>query len=753
MENGKVNQSRRGFLKSSVLAGGGLMLNFSWMAPVKAAETFIENKAVPEMVQLNGYIKIFPNNEIILMCPNPEFGQNVMTSLPMMVAEELGVDWNKIKVEMAPFDTKLYERMQFTGGSNGIKSGWNPLRKAGATARQMLLEAAAKQWALPIAELSIANSTVVHKNTNKMATFGELASQAALIPVPKEITYKAVKNFEIVGKSKKNVEGSKVVSGKPLFGLDYTAANMHIAMIVHPPAFGMKLKSFDATITKKMPGIKDVFTIKLHPEGFPKGMFDTNSFDEALVVLGKSTWEVMSARKKLKVDWENVGDKTEKITGWGGAVNDVFVPGALESSEKQFEKMQEMAKKPAKVMRKDGDPDTAFKTADKIIERTYNAPFLAHNCMEPMNFFADVTDTKAVLAGPLQIPAFAKPSIAKALGMADDKIELTMTRMGGGFGRRAYDQYIIEAAQISKKAKVPVKLVYTREDDMTYGIYRPMYTATYKAAFDKDKNLIAFAINGGGIPENPLHENRFPAGAIDNYLAEGWEIPSNVTIGAFRAPRSNFNAAAEQSFLDEIAEYMGKDPIDFRLELLEKAAKKPIGTKNDYDAQRYAEVLKLVKEKSAWKGPKDGNFARGVAAYFCHNSYAAHVVDMVIKDGQPYVERVYSAIDCGVVINPDAAINMVQGAVVDGIGNALYGNLSMKNGKPDQNNFHTYRMIRLNEAPKMIDVHFVNNEKDPTGLGEPPFPPVFGAIANAIYQKSGKRVYNQPYMMEVDGKI
>jgi isoquinoline 1-oxidoreductase beta subunit len=277
-----------------------------------------------------------------------------------------------------------------------------------------------------------------------------------------------------------------------------------------------------------------------------------------------------------------------------------------------------------------------------------------------------------------------------------------------------------------------------------------MYTATYRAALDANKKLIGFHVKGGGIPEHPVHANRFPAGAVDNYLAEGWEIPSNITIGAFRAPRSNFNAAAEQSFLDEVAEAMGKDPIDLRLELLERAKTTPVGKDNDYDADRYASVLKLVREKSDWDNPANQNKKRGVAAYFCHQSYAAHIVEMTIRENQPYVEQVFSAIDCGIVVNPDAAQNMVEGAVVDGIGNALYGALTHKDGAAEQSNFHDYRIIRHSEAPKKIDVHFVQNDIDPTGLGEPPFPPVFGAVANALYKATGKRYYNQPFTVEAE---
>jgi isoquinoline 1-oxidoreductase beta subunit len=748
MTNQETSISRRSFLKSSALAGGGLMISFTWLSAFRPPNNAIDPDLAKQWIEINGYIKITPDNIVKILNPNPEFGQNVMTSLPMIVAEELDADWQKVVVEMGPHDNvKLGP--QFTGGSNSVRMYWKPLREAGAAARHMLMEAAAQTWKVPVEELTTNAGMIVHAKSMKSGTYGEFASKAAAIPVPKGVKLKDVKTFNVVRSSKKNVEGLKIVSGKPLFGLDYKQEGMMIAMIEHPPAFGMKLKSFDASQSLKMPGIKDVFSQKLYEDGFEQGGFDTRTFNDLLVVVGKTTWEVMQARKKLKVEWEPAGEIKNTIGG-RGQKREVIVPGELESTDAQLKKMQEYANKPAQQLRKDGDPETAFKNAAQVIERTYNAPFLAHNCLEPMNFFAHVTDEKALVAGPLQAPGWSEPTLAKLLNLPIDKIEIQMTRMGGGFGRRAYGHYLYEAALISKKVKAPVKLVYTREDDMTYGIYRPMYTATYRAALDANKNLIAFHVKGGGIPEHAIHANRFPAGAVDNYLAEGWQIPSNITIGAFRAPRSNFNAAAEQSFLDELAEAMGKDPIDFRLELLKRTKENPVGKNNEYDADRYAGILKLVKEKSGWGKPENKKYSRGVAAYFCHNSYAAHVVDLVMKDGQPYVERVFSAIDCGIVINPDAATNMVQGAVVDGIGNAFYGGLTHKDGAVEQNNFHRYRIIRMPEAPKKIEVHFVQNDIDPTGLGEPPFPPVFGAVANALYKADGKRLYQQPYGPELN---
>lgn len=747
MNNDENALNRRSFLKASLLSGGGMMLTVSFLSSFKSADKAEALNLPDQWAALNGYIQITADNRIKLICPNPEFGQNVMTSLPMIVAEELDADWKNVTVEMGPHDNvKLGP--QFSGGSNSVKMYWKPLREAGAAARQMLRAAAAQTWNVPVGEVTTKAGVLSHFS-GKTAQYGQMAAKAATLPVPKDLVLKSPKDFTIVRKSRKNVEGQKVVTGKPLFGLDYRMEGMLIAMIQHPPAFGMKLKSFDAAEALKMPGIKDVFSLKLYEEGFEQAGFDTRTFNDLLVIAGKSTWEVMNARKKLVAQWEPAGEVQDTMAGRDGK-RVVTVPGALESSQTQMAKMAEYAQKPAQELRKDGDPETAFKNAAQVIERTYTAPFLAHNCMEPMNYFAHVTDEKALLVGPVQSPGWIEPTVSKLLNLPPEKIEIQMTRMGGGFGRRAYNHYLSEAALISRKMKAPVKLIYTREDDMTYGIYRPMYTATYRAALDADKNLIGFHVKGGGIPEHPIHANRFPAGAVDNYLAEGWQIPSNITVGAFRAPRSNFNAAAEQSFLDEVAEAMGKDPIQFRLDLLKKAKENPVGKNNDYDADRYAGVLELVRDKSGWGKPGSEKYNRGVAAYFCHNSYAAHIVDMVTRDGQPYVERVFSAMDCGIVVNPEAAGNMVQGAVVDGIGNAFYGALTHKDGAAQQTNFDNYRLIRHNEAPKKIEVHFVQNDKDPTGLGEPPFPPVFGAVANALYKNKGRRFYNQPFKPELD---
>ena len=748
MEKLQHNQSRRSFLKVSSISGGGMMIGFSWLANLVPNEALANATNANEFIELTGFIKITPDNKIVIISPNPEFGQNVMTSLPMLIAEELDADWKSVKVEMGDYDTPRF-KSQFTGGSMAMKMAWQPLRKAGATAKLMLMQAAANQWNVSVAELTASNAVVYHKASNRSATYGSLAGAASTLPTPEKVSLKKNTEFSLLGTPQKNVEGSKIVTGKSLFTMDYKHEGMLIAMAIHPPAFGMKLKSFDATEAKKMPGIKDVFEIQVYKDGFEKAGFDTRTFNNLVVVAGNSTWEVMNARKKVVVQWEPIKESKEIVNAWGRKKEEI-TPAGLESTDDHMKQMYDMQKKTGKILRKDGDPETAFAKATKTIEKTYYAPFLPHNTMEPISCFAHITDEKAFFVAPIQIPEMMKNNIMANLDLTADKIDIKLARMGGGFGRRAYGHYIIEAGLISKKLKSPVKLIYTREDDMTNGVYRPSYMVKYKAAIDENNNVTAIHIKGGGIPENAIHENRFPAGAFENYVAEGWDIASNITIGAFRAPKSNFIASAEQSFLDELAEAIGKDPIDYRIELLKKAKATPVGKNNEYDAARYIGVLELVKEKSNWNSAENKNKKRGVAAYFCHNSYAAHVVDVTMKNGQPIVENVFTAMDCGVVVNPEGAKNMVEGAVVDGIGNALFGGLRFEKGVPMQKNFNQYRMIRLKEAPKKIDIHFVQNNIDPTGLGEPPFPPVFAALANALYKATGKRFYNQPFINDLN---
>ncbi|MEM6523217.1 MAG: molybdopterin cofactor-binding domain-containing protein [Bacteroidota bacterium] len=721
----KTTYNRRSFLKLSTAAGGGVMIGFSWLASCKPAEEEEVATLPDEWFDINAFIKIGDNGLVTIMSPNPEIGQNVKTSMPLIVAEELDVDWSDVKVEQAPLNTDLFKR-QLAGGSQSIRQGWQSLRMAGATARRVLLEAAAKKWQVPSSELTTNKGIISHKSSEKSISYGEVASLAATVKIPEEVELKDNNNFSLIGTDIRNVDTYNIVTGKPLFGIDYKREGMLIAMITHPPAFGMKIKDFDATKALALPGIKDVFQVSTAPE--EKQWSDTNAFTEIIAIVGESTWQVMKAKKVLVVNWEE--------------------DSKLENSEDHESQLELAISKSAKdVARKDGNPDRAFREATKVIEKTYSAPFLAHNTMEPMNFFAHVTADKAELIGPIQTPEYLRKSVSSLLAMPEDKISIEMTRMGGGFGRRLYGNFGVEAAAISKKTNSPIKLIYAREDDMTQGTYRPAYKIKYRAALDANNNMTAFHVRGAGIHGGPVFANRFPAGTVTNYMAENQNVMSNISTGAWRAPRSNFVAGAEQSFIDEVAEAADKDPIEFRLALFEKAKAAPVGDKNDYDAERYAGVLKLVKEKSNW-GAEIPGVSRGVSAYYCHNSYVAQVVDVSMKNGRPKVNKVWCAVDCGIVVNPIAAKNQIEGGIIDGIGHAMYSNLTFKQGVPDQGNFDRYRLIRHQEAPLEIETFFVENGIDPTGLGEPSLPPIMGALANALYQATGKRVYRQPFSQQ-----
>lgn len=698
------------------------MLGFSWMSAV--ANDLDENIS-DDALDVNAYIKIAPNGEVTIFSPNPEIGQNIKTAMPLIVAEELDVDWNQVKVEQAPLDTNKYSR-QLAGGSQSIRYGWDSLRTAGATAKLMLVTAAARQWGVSVEDLTADKGVITNTNNGETITYGEIASAAVDIPIPSEVTLKDPSDFKLIGNHIKNVDGPEIVTGKPLFGIDFKREGMTLAMIVHPPAFGMSLKSYDDSEARDMPGVKDIFTINTSID--EPQWSDVNAFNELVVITGDTTWQVLKAKRALNIEWQTVSE--------------------LENSESHTSKLTEAVNNGSgEVARMDGDPNSVASSASTVIERTYTAPFLAHNTLEPMNFFADVREDSAELIGPIQTPEQLRGSASQLLGIPESNIHVDMTRMGGGFGRRLYGNFGLEAAAISKKIGGPVKLLYTREDDMTQGTYRPAYAIKYKASLDEEGNLLSFQAKGAGLPGSPLFANRYPAGTVDHYSCENIGIETNISTGAWRAPRSNFTAGAEQSFIDEVAEAAGKDPIEFRLELFDRAMNDPVGEDNDYDPARYAGVLELVGEKSSWGEEMPGVY-RGVAAYYCHNSYVAQVLDLEMVDGTPKIKKVWTAVDCGIVVNMEGALNQAEGCVIDGLGHAMYSQLTFENGSPNANNFNNYRLIRSAEAPAEIETFFVENQIHPTGLGEPGLPPIMGALANALYKATGTRHYHQPYMIK-----
>ncbi|AYQ35417.1 xanthine dehydrogenase family protein molybdopterin-binding subunit [Runella sp. SP2] len=706
-----TNQSRRDFFKTTAAAGGGLVLGFSWFSS-EAFQPQVVGTAAADAIDFNAFLAISPSGTVTIFSPNPEIGQGIKTAFPIIVAEELDADWEKVKVEQSPLDTKKFER-QLTGGSGAIRHSWERLRKAGATARALLIEAAAQQWGVPASECNAQKGMVVHSSGKKLG-YGDLAVAASKLPVPKEVKLKANSSFSLIGSRVKGVDNKDILTGKNLFGIDYKRPGMLHAQVQRPPAFGLKLKSFDATEAKKMPGIVNVV-----------------SFGNKVAIVGKTNWEVMQARKAVKIEWEKEKD--------------------LESSADHDRLFKEMLNGTnVTVQRKDGDVEAAFKNAHKIIEAEYQCPFLPHSPMEPMNFFAHFKGDSIELAGPSQTPEAAQKQIAKMLNIAPEKVTLELTRMGGGFGRRLNTDYAVEAAELSSIIKAPVKVTWTREDDMTGGIYRPAVRYRFKASIDKAGNMTGFMLHGAGLNAgNSTRQDNFPAGAVDNLLIQSSDYKSPITTGPWRAPITNFLAYAEQAFLDEVAMAAGKDPVQFRLELLDKVQKAPVG-KITYEVNRFREVIKLAAEKSGW-GKKKKGVSQGFSVYFSHASYVAQVAEMTMVKGKPVLKKVYAAVDCGIVINESSAKNQIYGAIVDGIGHAMYGNLTFKDGAPQQENFNKYRLIRYNEVPE-IEAHFVNNGIDPTGLGEPALPPTGGALANAIFKTTGKRLYNQPFA-DQDGPL
>ncbi|MEZ4946114.1 MAG: molybdopterin cofactor-binding domain-containing protein [Cyclobacteriaceae bacterium] len=700
----KTTYNRRSFLKASIAGGGGLMLSFSWLAACSPSEA---TKAMPSAwFDLNAYLSIADNGEVTIMSPNPEVGQNVKTSMPMIIAEELDVKWENVIVKQAPLNSVSFTR-QVAGGSQSIRQGWQSLRMAGATAREMLKNAAAKQWNVSAADCTTAEGFVMH-GSDKLS-YGEVATMAAGMAVPEEVKLKDPSTYKIIGTDRGNVDIDGIITGQPLFGLDTRKEGMQYAVVLRPPAFGLKLKSFDDAEARKVNGVSDVI-----------------QFGSKVAVLAKSTWAAMKGQRALKAEWE-------KDT-------------MLESTSYHDKTMRALLdKKAAEPKRSDGNAKAQFASADKVFEKVYEAPFLPHNAMEPMNFYANVTAEKAEFIGPIQTPERTRSQIAELLGRPESEVTIDMTRMGGGFGRRLYGDFALEAAEVSKIAKTPVMVVFSREDDMTAGTYRPASKYKFKAAI-KDGNMVAYHLVGAGVNMgNSTRENNFPASTLDHYLVESHNLESNITTGAWRAPITNFLAYAEQSFFDELASELGKDPVQFRLDLFARAKENPVG-ELQYDVDKSVGVIKLAAEKSNWGNAPEGVY-QGFSTYYSHNTYVAEVAEVVMQGNTPVVKRVVCAIDCGIVVNPVAAINQVQGGVIDGIGHAMYGDFSFENGQPQTKNFDKYRLIRMKEAPE-VEVHFVKSTNDPTGLGEPALPPAGGAIANAIAKATGKRFYKQPFIKE-----
>lgn len=703
-----TNLSRRNFLKTSVLASGGMLIGFNFLQACKPEAKMPVDIASLNFNDFNAFIKISDEGYVTIFSPNPEIGQGVKTSMPMIIAEELDVEWDKVNVEQGALDTKNYTR-QVAGGSQSIRQGWDALRQTGATAKQMLINAAAAKWGVEASTCSASKGIITNSKGDQLG-YGDVVKEAAVLEIPEDITLKEPKDYTIIGKDAVNVDIDKIITGKPLFGLDFKKENMVIASVLRPPAFGQTLESFDDTEAKKITGVSQVI-----------------QFGDKVAVIASSTWAAMKGKKALSAKWKENNPESTKN-------HDEILTKILDGNK--FD-----------TRREDGNINQAFSEADKVIERTYHSPFLPHNCLEPMNFYADVTADKVYLVGPIQTPQWTVSRVAQLLDRKVEDIHCEMTRMGGGFGRRLYGDFALEAAEISSKINKPVKVVFSREDDMTAGTYRPAIKYRIKASL-KDGQITGYYLKEAAINGNMygLIPNFFPAGCIPNYKVDTGSYNSNITTGAWRAPYTNFLAFAEQSFFNELAQELNKDHTDLIIGLLQNV-KGTTDKRIEYSGQRMEDTINLVKEKANW-GKKEEGVYQGFAAYYSHNTHVAEVAEVILKEGYPVIKKVTAAVDCGILVNPTGAINQVQGGVIDGIGHAMYADFSFKDGKPEIQNFDKYRLIRMQEIPK-VEVHFVQNELSPTGLGEPGLPPAGGAVANAIHAALGKRFYSQPFENEL----
>lgn len=698
------NVSRRNFLRVTTLAGGGMMLGFEMLGKV-----IPETVAADVMFSPSAYLIIDPKGIVTLMAPNPEIGQGVKTALPMLLAEELDVDWKKVIVNQAPFDTEKYGN-QSAGGSGAVRGRWESARKAGATARYMLVAAAAQTWNVAAEECYTENGFVIHKPTGKKLNYGELTGKAAGITVPDNVTLKDPKDYKIIGKRVHNVDNKAILTGKPLYGIDTRREGMLFALVARPPAFGKKLKSYDDTETMKVAGVKQVVR-----------------WENVVAVLATNTWAAKKGRDALKL---------------------VYDEEKLESSSDHNEAYQKLIQQKAdKPAREDGNAEQALSSARKVIEAVYELPVISHAPMEPINFFADVKDGKCELYGPTQVPGRARGDVAKALGIPEANVTLGLPRQGGGFGRKLRTDNAVEAAMISSLAKAPVQMMWTREDDMQGDFYRPSSIFRYRAAIGENGDLTgwyltAAALNSGraAIAEN------FPAGSIANFRVDNHNLSSNIPTGPWRAPTHNSVAFAEQCFIDEIAHELKKDPVEFRLELLEKA-KTPVGKLN-YNIPKFQSVIKTAAEMSGW-GKNTPGRAKGFSAYFSFGTYVAEVAEVSVENGKLKVHKIWAAVYCGQVVNLSGAENQVEGAIMDGLGHAWHTQLTFNKGAVVENNFHTYKFMRMNDAPPAIEVKFVESTEAPSGLGEPGLPPVAAAVCNAIFAATGKRIRKLPFGQSV----
>ena len=720
--------TRRDFLRVSAIAGGGVLIA-SYLDPLGASEV---SASVPADASLNAFIRLTPDGIVTIIAKNPEVGQGVKTMLPMLIAEELDVEWKNVRIQQGDLDTKNFQG-QVAGGSTATPSNWLPMRRVGAAGRAMLVAAAAQTWNVAATECETEKGVVYHRASKRSATYGELASRAATVPPPDlaTVALKDPKAFTIIGQRVRGVDTHKIVTGVPLYGIDVVVPGMLYATFVKCPVFGGKVTSANVDAIKALPGVRHAFVVD--------GTANLTGLMPGVAIVADSWWQARSARTKLKVTW-NEGATAQQSSAGFAAQAAAFAKGPAQRS-----------------LRKDGDVDAALVGATKKVSGDYFYPFIAHASLEPQNCTAHwKADGQLEIWAPSQNPAAGRGLVVQTLGIKDTDITIHITRSGGGFGRRLGNDYMVEAAAIAKVVGVPVKLLWTREDDIQHDFYRPAGFHYLTGGVDAAGKVVAWRNHfvsfgeGQGVAAGAnIGATEFPQHFIPNFALETSVMPLGVPTGYLRAPGSNGIAFATQSFIDELAHAAGKDPLQFRLDMLSTPITEMAGTgpsQAPYDAARARGVLERVRDVSGWgKTPLPRGTGMGVAFHFSHRGYFAEVVKAsVSKEGKLTVQKVWAAGDIGSeIINPLNAENQVHGSVQDGLAQALGQEITIDKGRTVQSSFDDFPLIRFAEAVP-VEVHFVKSSVAPTGLGEPALPPIPPALCNAIFAATGKRVRSLP---------